>query len=870
MQDISPLVLFGKKSWHRFVKLLGRAAQNDGFRRSYAVTAVVILLATVVLWTILGARLQLHNADQLSDPYMFSSWATFHGASFPGSHTFLLKWPIFWLIGVFGVSSLSLLIATLAVVLVTVATLVTVLYKIDRRPLVFGTVCLGLALALLLVPAQPYAGGILPVNMAMLTTRNLEYAFYLAALVLFARAHHLRSRSFALGTVLLGLLIASDKLFMGLSLGGALMALVAYALISNWGLTAFAVRWLAGSIMATVGALAALLILGGFHLTHLASSAAATPYGVVHSGKNLVLGITYSILGLLTNSGANPAYANTVISRLPGELAHGLWSFSGLAYLAAFCLLLYALVLAAKSLWRSFKPAPRREEVPAANLLALALIWSTVAAFGVFILTDHYYAVDARYLAIGLFALVITVSVELRRHHWQWPEDLLLIACSLLIAIGLAIFASVHISRQQTAALDMIRERNATVTAALRHHKVDVLVGDYWRVLPIKLASHGTIKALPLGGCTQPTSVLTSSVWQPDLAHHSFAYLVTLDGSLTDFPDCSLAQITAEYGRPNATQIISGTLAKPTEALLFYDQGGRKPTDPGTAPVTILPVTTDKLMGTSCDAQTIMNVVAHQDDDLLFTSPDLLHDIQAGHCVRTVFLTAGDSGNGKLYWLDRQLGSEAAYDSMVGRPHTWAQRTVQLGEKEYVTIATPQGDPKISLVFFNLPDGDIHGQGFEASHFQSLAKLKTGAISSIRTVDSQSTYTAPQLTAAITQLMALYHPAEIRTQADVPSDTYPDHSDHVTTGQFTELAAVAYNQTQFGGAITIPVVRYIGYPIHGYPGNVSGNDLSQKEAAFLAYARYDGGVCHTLAECARTPTYGAYISRQYTEDSVEQ
>ncbi len=39
-----------------------------------------------------------------------------------------------------------------------------------------------------------------------------------------------------------------------------------------------------------------------------------------------------------------------------------------------------------------------------------------------------------------------------------------------------------------------------------------------------------------------------------------------------------------------------------------------------------------------------MAVVAHQDDSLLFLSPDLLHDIQAGDCVTTVYVTAGDGG----------------------------------------------------------------------------------------------------------------------------------------------------------------------------------------------------------------------------------
>src|ERR1700694_2302046 len=46
----------------------------------------------------------------------------------------------------------------------------------------------------------------------------------------------------------------------------------------------------------------------------------------------------------------------------------------------------------------------------------------------------------------------------------------------------------------------------------------------------------------------------------------------------------------------------------------------------------------------SATSGTTLNIVAHEDDDLLFLSPDLLHAIQAGRAVRTVFVTAGDSG----------------------------------------------------------------------------------------------------------------------------------------------------------------------------------------------------------------------------------
>ena len=47
--------------------------------------------------------------------------------------------------------------------------------------------------------------------------------------------------------------------------------------------------------------------------------------------------------------------------------------------------------------------------------------------------------------------------------------------------------------------------------------------------------------------------------------------------------------------------------------------------------------TKNALAAAGCPQGTTLNIVAHQDDDLLFLSPDLLHNIQAGRCVRTVY-----------------------------------------------------------------------------------------------------------------------------------------------------------------------------------------------------------------------------------------
>lgn len=863
MHDDTPLVKFSITHWRQLLRGLSRVARWRPFRKWYAIGAVIVLGATAVFWSVLGARLQLHNADQLSDPYLFTSWNTFHNAQFPAAHTMLLKWPIFWLLAWVGVTPLSVTLATVGLVLVTLAVVVYAMYRIDRRPLVFGTVCLGLALALLLVPAQPYAGGILPVNMAMLTTRNVEYAVYLGALMLFASATRLRSLRFVFGTLLLAVLFASDKLFLSLSLGGALLALLCYALFSNWSLTSFAARWLAASIMGALGATVILTTISATHATYLVGS--SSPYGLVHGPQGIVLGVAYAVLGFLTNIGANPVYDNTILGHLPHDLWRAAWNLGSVAYVVAAGILVYALVLTWQVVRPTVRAVPRRVRVPKAILLALALVWSTVAALGVFVVSDHYYAVDARYLAIGLFALAVVVSVRLRTIRWHWAEDLLVIACALLVTIALATLTALHAYRGQTAVYANITQRNNLISTALGRHRVDLLVGDYWRVLPVKFASHNQLTVLPLGNCTQPVTTLTSRAWQPDLTKHRFAYLVTMDGGLTGFPQCSLQQITARYGRPNATQIIAGTVAKPTEALLFYDAGSQPSgvaSPPATSISPLLPIAPDQLTKTNCNAPTILNVVAHQDDDLLFLSPDLQHQIHDGDCVRTVYLTAGDAGLDRLYWLSRQLGAENAYSNMLGKDQVWDQQTVEIGWHEYVTIATPHDSSQVSLIFINLPDGNLSGKGFAGTDWQSLTKLYNHDLPRLRTVDGQSTYTNDQLVSALATIMDIYQPAEIHTQGDPSDGPHRDHADHIAAGQFTSLAATQYDQRHFGDALTIPITEYIGYPIQDYDANLSEDDIRQKAAAFFAYGQHDGGVCLSMAAC-NDATYGLYLQRQY-------
>jgi LmbE family N-acetylglucosaminyl deacetylase len=257
-----------------------------------------------------------------------------------------------------------------------------------------------------------------------------------------------------------------------------------------------------------------------------------------------------------------------------------------------------------------------------------------------------------------------------------------------------------------------------------------------------------------------------------------------------------------------------------------------------------------------------MNVVAHQDDDLLFMNPDIINDLKAGNCNRTVYVTAGDYGS-RFGWLAREQGSEAAYAQMLGvKNPIWSERIVEVGDEQFVKVAGLRGNPRVSLIFMHLPDGNLTGSGFAETAHQSLEKLQNGTIHTLKTVDGQSTYTKSQLEAALLRLMEVFQASAVRTQSSAQSEQYPDHSDH---RQVSFIAAQAWQQYQnLVGAdtATIPLTHYEGYPSRTYPENVSGADLESKQAAFFAYAAYDPSVCSSVAQCASTPTYDSYLKHQ--------
>lgn len=249
-----------------------------------------------------------------------------------------------------------------------------------------------------------------------------------------------------------------------------------------------------------------------------------------------------------------------------------------------------------------------------------------------------------------------------------------------------------------------------------------------------------------------------------------------------------------------------------------------------------------------------MQVVAHEDDDLLFQSPDLLHDVQAGRCVRTVFVTAGDAERGEVYWRSRESGSQAAYARMAGVADSWTTTDAGVPGRK-IELRTLVGAPNVSLVFMHLPDGDRGGEGLKAHDRESLMRLWEGTIPSITTVDGSTTYSDITLESTLTTLMEAFGPTTIRAQDwTIPFRT-GDHADHTATALLVRQASRSYPSAH-------SLYAYAGYPIWTRMPNVSGTDLTAKESTFLAYASHDKGLCLD-PWCTDDVVYSLRLSRQY-------
>ncbi|RZU54500.1 GlcNAc-PI de-N-acetylase [Krasilnikovia cinnamomea] len=293
---------------------------------------------------------------------------------------------------------------------------------------------------------------------------------------------------------------------------------------------------------------------------------------------------------------------------------------------------------------------------------------------------------------------------------------------------------------------------------------------------------------------------------------------------------------------------VSATLAGgPATAAPGVDPAA--PVSAAPAPAPAAPVTRAASTPRGVCPATSMQVVAHQDDDILFVNPDLRTDIRAGRCIVTLFLTAGDAGRSVAYWRGREAGAMAAYATMAGVPNRWIHRPVTLAGHRITRVALV--GRKISLLFLRLPDG----HGYANHDWETIAKLWKGTIPAVHSIDSGTAYTRDGLVETVGAAMRTWRPDVVRTLDYSARYGRGDHGDHISAGYVTYTAHLSY-------ATAHRLYGYRGYPISAEPANLSPIAARAKRAVFFAYAPHDASVCKTEKACRKKP-YWSWFARQH-------
>ncbi|MEU4806837.1 PIG-L family deacetylase [Actinosynnema sp. NPDC023587] len=284
--------------------------------------------------------------------------------------------------------------------------------------------------------------------------------------------------------------------------------------------------------------------------------------------------------------------------------------------------------------------------------------------------------------------------------------------------------------------------------------------------------------------------------------------------------------------------------------------------------------------GTSAAPASYLNVVAHQDDDVLFLNPDLRNSIAARRPNTTVFLTAGEAfqrdGAGRPddpplascrddqdvdredYARCRQLGARAANARMAGVADSWTQVKIRLDTPEGPYWAEEHAltaRPDIRLVFLNLPewadttdDASRPCAGTPELRGASLNRLWDGERGTCSMVPSGTVLWADDvrnpvrdkdhLVHLLQALYQRYRPTVVRTQDPDPDprhqnpDWLHDHNDHVIGARFAAEAARGHGRV-------LRVVPYRNYNIQESPVNLDARTRAEKAGDFAAYDLWD-------------------------------
>ncbi|MFF3287374.1 PIG-L family deacetylase [Streptomyces sp. NPDC003023] len=261
----------------------------------------------------------------------------------------------------------------------------------------------------------------------------------------------------------------------------------------------------------------------------------------------------------------------------------------------------------------------------------------------------------------------------------------------------------------------------------------------------------------------------------------------------------------------------------------------------------------------------VMQIVAHPDDDLFFMNPDTHQSVVSGSRLTSVYLTAGESdgvnaartgplapatrpgADKERYAEARQNGIRAAYAEMAtgDRTSPWRRTALHTAGGAMAEVDILVARPSVNLVWVQLREaGSIHG---DRPH--SLHGLWDGRTDRLRSQPASGSpaaedfaYSRQQVVDTVTGLLERYAPTHVRildpTPGLVPSTGHPsDHQDHTYAARFTQAALARYAAMPDHPAFSVQ--SYLGYATSGLPGTLDPHTAAAKLDIVRTYAWMD-------------------------------
>lgn len=536
------------------------------------VGSVIVLLGTSLYIGYKSGVIQTNNHDNLIDNYMFESPETFKESLFPAAHTFLMKWPMFALSAALGNSPQVYIAGAIILYTLTILGFLFVIFMLTKRnPLITAFSALVLSNILLMIPPQPIDGALLPLNMAMITTRNIEFLLLFAFIYLVLRSKKITSIPFIFATLALTLLGASDKLFLMTGLvSGALYIAYIYSPFgkrlrtrSDSKITPFLP--LISASLSYILATIILTVIVKFDITRIPDVTNTAPFELIGSMWQFFEAIAGALQATIANFGAG-------FFGKPLGVSTGLFAINGLFLLLA----IYSLYL----LFFKKKTTIDFKKVNKTSLkFAFWLLLAYASAFLLFVASDHQYTIDGRYLTSALFAGITGIALMLKASPIRYKNTILIIACVALAILTPAYLLSARntFSRATDATQTAIGNSTDKIAQILKESNAQVFAANYWLASPVRLKTNNSITPVLMSehACNTPNTFLTSKQWYaPSNEVRVSALSIRRDVNTTPITfnnGCSPEYLNSHFGEQYTEHILlSDDAGLPLDIIRIY------------------------------------------------------------------------------------------------------------------------------------------------------------------------------------------------------------------------------------------------------------------------------------------------------------